>query len=46
MKAYNSEMRPWPPGRSLKALEHLSRWRGVQAVVEAADAIHLMIKLV
>jgi LmbE family N-acetylglucosaminyl deacetylase len=44
--AYASEMRPWPHARSLKALEHLSRWRGAQVGVEAAEAFCLLRNLV
>ena len=35
---YESEMRPWPHARSVKALEHLARWRGASIGVEAAEA--------
>lgn len=42
LKVYASEMRPWPHARSLKALEHLARWRGSQVGVEAAEAFSLL----
>lgn len=38
LEAYASEMRPWPHARSLEAVEHLARWRGASAGVEAAEA--------
>jgi LmbE family N-acetylglucosaminyl deacetylase len=46
LAAYASEMRPWPHARSLEALEHLARWRGAQAGVEAAEAFCLLRQLV
>ena len=46
LAAYASEMRPWPHARSLKALEHLARWRGAQVGVEAAEAFCLLRQLV
>lgn len=42
LKAYATEMRPWPHARSLEALEHLVRWRGSQVGVEAAEAFCLL----
>ena len=42
LMAYTDEMRPWPHARSLKALEHLARWRGAQVGVEAAEAFCLL----
>ena len=38
LKAYSSEMRPWPHARSFEALEHLARleahdWRAAEAFV-------------
>ena len=39
--AYASEMRDWPHARSVKALEHLARWRGSCVGVEAAEAFIL-----
>lgn len=41
LKAYQSEMRPWPHPRSLQAIEHLARWRGASIGVEAAEAFIL-----
>ena len=46
LEAYASEMRPWPHARSIKAVEHLARWRGSQVGVEAAEAFTLMRQLV
>ena len=43
---YVSEMRDWPHARSLKAVEHLARWRGAQVGVEAAEAFCLLRQLV
>ena len=45
LKAYSSEMRPWPHARSLEAVEHLARWRGAQVGVEAAEAFCLLRQL-
>ena len=45
LEAYASEMRPWPHPRSLKAVEHLARWRGAQVGVEAAEAFCLLRQL-
>tara|TARA_Y100000991_G_C21964343_1_gene346071 strand:+ start:872 stop:1570 length:699 start_codon:yes stop_codon:yes gene_type:complete len=42
LNQYNSEMRPWPHARSLKALEHLSRLRGSQVGLNAAEAFMLV----
>jgi len=44
--AYVSEMRPWPHARSVEALEYLSRWRGAQVGMEAAEAFCLLRNLV
>lgn len=44
--AYESEMRDWPHPRSLKAVEHLARWRGASAGVEAAEAFVLLRQVV
>lgn len=38
LEAYRMEMRDWPHARSVKALEHLARWRGSNIGVEAAEA--------
>ena len=45
LEAYASEMRPWPHARSVEALNHLSRWRGAQVGVEAAEAFCLLRQL-
>ena len=42
MEAYKSEMRDWPHPRSIKAVEHLARWRGATVGVEAAEAFMLI----
>ena len=46
LSTYLSEMRDWPHARSLKAVEHLARWRGAQVGVEAAEAFCLLRQLV
>lgn len=38
---YETEMRPWPHPRSIKAVEHLARWRGATISVEAAEAFQV-----
>lgn len=38
LEAYASEMRPFPHPRSLRAIEHLARWRGACAGFGAAEA--------
>jgi LmbE family N-acetylglucosaminyl deacetylase len=45
LEAYSAEMRPWPHARSLEAVEHLSRWRGAQVGVAAAEAYCLLRQL-
>ena len=42
LEAYKSEMRKWPHARSIKALEHLARWRGSSMGIEAAEAFMLI----
>ena len=42
LEAYQSEMRPWPHARSIKAVEHLARWRGASAGCEAAESFMLV----
>ena len=42
LEKYQSEMREWPHARSIKALEHLARWRGASMGVEAAEAFMLI----
>ncbi|BBP84274.1 PIG-L family deacetylase [Pseudomonas sp. No.21] len=41
LDAYAMEMREWPHPRSLKAVEHLARWRGACVGMEAAEAFVL-----
>jgi LmbE family N-acetylglucosaminyl deacetylase len=38
LEVYKSEMREWPHSRSIKGVEHLSRWRGAMTGLEAAEA--------
>jgi LmbE family N-acetylglucosaminyl deacetylase len=42
LEAYKPEMREWPHARSIRAVEHLARWRGVSVGVEAAEAFVLV----
>jgi len=42
LEAYESVMRKWPHARSIKALEHLARWRGATVGAEAAEAFMLV----
>lgn len=46
LEAYSSEMRAWPHARSIKAIEHLARWRGAQVGVNAAEAFCLLRQLI
>lgn len=41
LKAYESEMRPWPHARSLEAVSALAQWRGASVGVRAAEAFVL-----
>lgn len=41
LKAYHSEMRPWPHARSYRAIESLARWRGSSVGTQAAEAFIL-----
>ena len=41
LEAYQSEMRPWPHARSIRAIESLARWRGASVGVEAAESFVL-----
>jgi N-acetylglucosamine malate deacetylase 1 len=41
LRAYHTEIRPWPHARSVEALGHLARWRGAMVGVEAAEAFAL-----
>lgn len=42
LQVYDSEMRKWPHARSLKAVEHLAKWRGASIGTEAAEAFMLI----
>jgi N-acetylglucosamine malate deacetylase 1 len=42
LEAYKSEMREWPHARSIKALEHLAKWRGTTIGYQAAEAFMLI----
>ena len=42
LEAYKSEMREWPHARSIKAIEHLAKWRGATVGFEAAEAFMLI----
>ena len=46
LEAYAPELRAYPHPRSLKAVEHLARWRGASIGVRAAEAFMLGRKLV
>ena len=46
LKSYESEMKPWPHSRSIKAVAHLARWRGASVGFEAAEAFSLSRDLV
>lgn len=41
LEAYTEEMRAYPHPRSVKAVEHLARWRGASVGVDAAEAFEL-----
>lgn len=41
LQAYQSELREFPHPRSLAATEHLARWRGATAGVQAAEAFEI-----
>jgi LmbE family N-acetylglucosaminyl deacetylase len=41
LEAYRAEMRGWPHPRSLRAVEHMARWRGSSVGVAAAEAFGL-----
>ena len=45
LEAYKSEMRKWPHARSIKALDHLAKWRGASVGYDAAEAFVLIRKL-
>jgi len=42
LKAYASEMRPFPHSRSYEAVEYLAHWRGATVGVESAEAFMLL----
>jgi len=46
MACYKTELREWPHTRSLKAIEHLARWRGATVGFEAAEAFVTIRRLV
>jgi len=41
LEAYAVEMRPFPHPRSIRAVEHLARWRGACVGCEAAEAFEI-----
>lgn len=41
LECYSDEMRNWPHPRSIRAVEHLARWRGASIGTEAAEAFVL-----
>jgi len=41
LKAYGSELRPFPHPRSIEAIEALAKWRGACVGVRAAEAFML-----
>ena len=45
LKAYQSEMKPWPHSRSIKAVEHLAHWRGATVGLNAVEAFMLIREL-
>jgi len=45
LEAYRSEMREWPHARSIKAVDHLARWRGASVGCEAAETFMLIKKI-
>ena len=42
LEAYESEIREWPHARSIKAVDHQARWRGVTVGCQAAEAFILI----
>jgi N-acetylglucosamine malate deacetylase 1 len=42
LEAYKSEMCEWPHARSIKAVEHLAKWRGATVGCDAAEAFMLI----
>ncbi len=45
LRAYASEMRPFPHARSFEAVEALARWRGASSGVNAAEAFSLKFRM-
>lgn len=45
LDCYQSQIPEWPHARSIRALEHLARWRGSQIGAEAAEAFVLVRRL-
>ncbi len=46
LACYAGEMRPFPHPRSVEAIEALARWRGAAAGLEAAEAFHVIRRVV
>ncbi len=46
LKAYSMEMRDWPHSRSMRAVEHLARWRGASVGMDAAEAFMVARELI
>ena len=46
LECYSGEMRPFPHPRSVQAIEALARWRGAAAGLEAAEAFHVIRRVV
>ena len=46
LACYAGEMRPFPHPRSVEAIEALARWRGASAGLEAAEAFHVIRRVV
>lgn len=42
LEVYKSEIRDWPHPRSIKAVEHLARWRGASVGCNAAESFYLI----
>ncbi len=42
LEKYKSEMRDWPHSRSIKAVDHLAKWRGACSGTKAAEAFMLI----
>lgn len=46
LACYSDEMRPFPHPRSVEAIEALAKWRGATAGLEAAEAFHVIRRVV